>query len=112
VIVDALGTRAQSHRWQRSRRHPAEPLAAQVEPGADLADKGYDADSFINALKCAPSKLSSRQNQLTRSNKLRNLVERFFDARKHCRFIATRYHKIARNFLVGLQLGCGLTRLK
>jgi transposase len=66
------------------------------------------------ALKCAPSKLSSRQNQPARSNELyaeRNLVERF-NTLKHYRCIATRYHKTARNFLVGLQLGCGLARLK
>jgi O-antigen/teichoic acid export membrane protein len=28
----------------------AEPLAAQIDPGALLADKGYDADSFIDSL--------------------------------------------------------------
>ena len=41
----------------------------------------------------------------------RNLVERF-NTLKHYRGIATRYHKTARNFLVGLQLVCGLARLK
>ena len=41
----------------------------------------------------------------------RHLVERF-NTLKHDRGIATRYHKTARNFLVGLQLVCGLARLK
>jgi transposase len=34
----------------------------------------------------------------------RNLVERFFNQLKHFRAIATRYDKVARNFLAGLQL--------
>ena len=46
----------------------AESLAAQVEPDALLADKGYDADSFINSLEVRAIKLSFRQNQPARSN--------------------------------------------
>ena len=34
----------------------------------------------------------------------RNLVERFFNQLKHFRAIATRYDKLARNFLAGVQL--------
>jgi transposase len=34
----------------------------------------------------------------------RHLVERFFNKLKHCRAIATRYDKLARNFLAGVQL--------
>ena len=34
----------------------------------------------------------------------RNLVERFFNKLKHYRAIATRYDKLARNFLAGIQL--------
>jgi transposase len=34
----------------------------------------------------------------------RNLVERFFNLLKHFRAIATRYDKLARNFLAGVQL--------
>ena len=33
-----------------------------------------------------------------------NLVERFFNQLKHFRAIATRYDKLARNFLAGVQL--------
>jgi transposase len=36
----------------------------------------------------------------------RNLVERFFNKLKHFRAIATRYDKLARNFLAGVQLAC------
>ena len=34
----------------------------------------------------------------------RNLVERFFNKLKHFRAIATRYDKLARNFLAAIQL--------
>jgi transposase len=34
----------------------------------------------------------------------RNLVERFFNKIKHYRAIATRYDKLARNFLAAVQL--------
>ena len=53
MIVDALGnplalslTGGNAHDITQ-----AEPLAAQVQPGVLLADKGYDADSFINSLE-------------------------------------------------------------
>jgi transposase len=66
----------------------------------------------------APSKPSSRQNQPARSSGFatslyaeRDLVERFFNALKHYRDIATRYEKTARNFLAGLHLVCALAWL-
>ena len=36
----------------------------------------------------------------------RNLVERFFNKLKHFRGIATRHHKLARNFLAAIALAC------
>ena len=36
----------------------------------------------------------------------RNLVERFFNKLKHFRGIATRDHKLARNFLAAIALAC------
>ena len=41
----------------------------------------------------------------------RNLVERFFNKLKHFRAIATRYDKLARNFLAGVQLACAMILL-
>jgi hypothetical protein len=38
----------------------AEPLAALVEPEALLGDKGYEPTASSPALRCAPSRLSSR----------------------------------------------------
>jgi len=98
----------------------AATLAAQVEPKALLADKGYDADSFIDSLRVRairpviPPK-SNRKSQRDCDFALyreRNLVERFFNIIKHFRAIATRYEKTARNFLAGLHLVCALAWLK
>jgi transposase len=41
----------------------------------------------------------------------RNLVERFFNKIKHFRAIATRYDKLARNFLAGVHLACAIILL-
>jgi transposase len=41
----------------------------------------------------------------------RNLVERFFNMLKHFRAIATRYDKLARNFLAGVQLAAAMILL-
>ena len=58
VVVDALGnplkvslTKGQVHDITQ-----AELLTATITPDALLADKGYDADSFIKALKGAASR--------------------------------------------------------
>jgi transposase len=75
----------------------AEPLAAQVEPEALLGDKGYDADSFITSLEVRAIKVvippkSTRKVKRACDFALyaeRNLVERFFNAIKHYRGIAT-----------------------
>lgn len=85
-----------------------------------LADKGYDANSFIESLKLRtimpviPPK-SNRKIKRQCDFALyaeRNLVERFFNTIKHFRGIATRYEKTARNFLAGIHLACALTWLK
>ena len=39
------------------------------------------------------------------------LVERFFNKLKHFRAIATRYDKLATNFLAGVQLACAMILL-
>ena len=41
----------------------------------------------------------------------RNLIERFFNKLKHFRAIATRYDKLARNFLAGVQLAAAMILL-
>jgi transposase len=41
----------------------------------------------------------------------RNLVERFFNKLKHFRAVVTRYDKLARNFLAGVQLASAMILL-
>ena len=122
VIVDALGnplalslTGGQVHDITQ-----AQTLAAQVAPEAMLADKGYDADSFIDSLKVRkirPVIPPKANRKVARGCDFalyaeRNLVERFFNFIKPFRGIATRYEKTARNFLAGLHLVCALAWLK
>jgi transposase len=93
---------------------------ALVEPEAILADKGYDADHFVESLKVRAIKavIPPKANRKVKRDcdfalyAERNLVERFFNTIKHFRAIATRYEKTARNFLAGLHLVCALAWLK
>lgn len=122
AIVDALGnplavslTGGQVHDITE-----AETLAAQVEPEAMIADKAYDADGFIASLQArriAPVIPPKANRKVQRPCDFalyaeRNLIERFFNAIKHFRGIATRYEKTARNFLAGVHLACALAWLK
>ena len=122
AIVDALGnpitlslTGGQVHDINQ-----AELLTAQIQAGALIGDKGYDADSYIHSLQKRDIKVvippkSNRKSKRKCDFALyreRNLVERFFNIIKHFRGIATRYEKTARNFLAGLQLVCALVWLK
>jgi transposase len=97
----------------------AEPLIENVDPRALLADKAYDADLLIDTLKrreispVIPPK-ANRKNPRACDFTLyceRNLVERFFNKLKHFRAIATRYDKLARNFLAGVQLASAMILL-
>jgi transposase len=90
----------------------AEPLLENADPGALIGDKAFDADALINALEerditpVIPPK-ANRKVQRDCDYALyceRNLIERFFNKIKHFRAIATRYDKLARNFLAAVQL--------
>jgi len=97
----------------------AEPLLADTDPAALIGDKAYDADAFINILakrKITPVIPSHprRATPLPCDFALyceRNLVERFFNKLKHFRAIATRYDKLARNFLAGVHLASAIILL-
>ena len=122
MIVDALGnplalslTGGQVHDITQ-----ADALLALVEPEALLADKGYDADRFVESLTARAIEVvippkSNRKVKRDCDFALyceRNIVERFFNMIKHFRAIATRYEKTAQNFLAGLHLVCALAWLK
>jgi transposase len=114
ALVDALGnpfslmlTPGQDHDLTC-----AQPLLDTADPRACIGDKAYDADRLIDTLEereiipVIPPKANRKVKRdcdfaLYRE---RNLIERFFNKIKHYRAIATRYDKLARNFLAAVQL--------
>src|SRR5262245_15574717 len=91
----------------------ASKLLSRLKSGAMLlADRGYDAD-WIRALVCqrgAWANIPPRRNRKDAHcfspylYRARNLVERFFNKIKQCRRVATRYDKLAANYLAFIQL--------
>jgi transposase len=115
AVVDAQGlpirlglTAGQAHGGQ-----VADKLLDQLSPHTIvLADKAYDADR-IRALieeQGATPNIPAKSNRRWKpcfSKHLyhkRNLIERFFSKLKHFRRVATRYDKLAANFLAMIQL--------
>jgi len=94
----------------------AEPLIENVDPDALIGDKAYDADPFVEILtqRDITPVIPSRANRKTpRACDFalycqRNLIERFFSQLKQFRAIATRYDKLARNFLAAVQLASAI----
>ena len=120
--MDALGNplRVSLTKGQVHDITQAETLTEDIAAQSMLADKGYDADSFIQSLEVRgitvviPPK-SNRKIKRDCDFALyaeRNLVERFFCTIKHFRGIATRYEKTARNVLAGVHLACAWVWLK
>jgi transposase len=77
-----------------------------------LADRGYDADwirAFVNQ-QAAWANIPPKENRKDpicfspRLYRARNLVERFFNKIKQCRRTATRYDKLAANYLAFIKL--------
>ena len=97
----------------------AEPLLAAADPEALIGDKAYDADPLLATLAArdiAPVIPPKANRKAPRAcdfalYRERNLVERFFNKLKHFRAIATRYDKLARNFLAGIQLASAIILL-
>ena len=97
----------------------AEPLLDEADPEALIADKAYDADALLDRLaqrEITPVIPPKANRKIPRTcdfalYRERNLVERFFNKLKHFRAIATRYDKLARNFLAGIQLACAIILL-
>ena len=90
----------------------AQDLIENADPEALIADKAYDADSLIDSLaerEITPVIPPKSNRKIKRDcdfalYRERNLIERFFNKIKHFRAIATRYDKLARNFLAAVQL--------
>ena len=86
--------------------------ADQLLPGlaadALLADKAYDADDRVLAAAEVTAVIPPKCNRVVQREydrewyQARHLIENFFQKLKQYRAIATRYDKLARNFLAGV----------
>jgi len=78
-----------------------------------LGDRGYDADWFRDALQekgikpCIPGRKS--RNEPIKYDKRRNRIKIMFGRLKDWRRVATRYDKLATNFLPGILLAAVIT---
>ncbi|ACC76654.1 hypothetical protein Bphy_7770 (plasmid) [Paraburkholderia phymatum STM815] len=89
-------------------------LVEHLRTGAVIADKGYDSDAFVQAIRATHAKvvIPPRSNRKTKRRydrglyRTRNLVERFFNRIKHFRRVSTRYDKLADSYLVFASLAC------
>ncbi len=90
----------------------ARTLIEGLSTTAVIGDKGYDADALIAYIQAmgAEAVIPPRSNRTEQraydrhAYKDRNLVERFFNRLKQFRRMATRYEKLARNFVSLLNL--------
>ncbi len=121
ALVDALGNPVELMLTpgQANDLICAQPLLEESDPEALIGDTAYDADVFIEALaerQITPVIPSHPRRKKPRPCDFalyceRNLVERFFNKLEHFRAIATRYDKLARNFLAGVQLASAIILL-
>jgi transposase len=88
-------------------------LLQDLPPGSDVvADRGYDSNATLGLIEQAGARAhipTPCRRRVQRSvdaaiYRQRNLVERFFNKLKHFRRIATRFDKLARNFLAAVLL--------
>ena len=87
-------------------------LAARPAPRRLIADKGYDANSLRCSLQAQQTEAvipstASRKRLIPYDHQAyreRNKIERAFCALKDFRRIATRYDKLARNFLAAAEI--------
>ena len=118
AAVDALGNpvRLLLSAGQASEYGQANALIEGFEADYVLADKGYDSDDFVQVITATgavavipPRKNRNEPREYDRElYKERNLVERLFQKLKQFRRIATRYERLARNYLAMLYLAGSL----
>ena len=97
----------------------APDLLDGVACGALIGDKGYDADALIERLRQAGVDvvIPPKDNRAVKRAcdyvlyKERNLIERLFQKMKQFRAIATRYDKLATNFLGAVRLVAAVLQL-
>ena len=123
ALVDANGmpiaiklTEGQAHDGRSAADMLDDLQAGQIL----LADRAYDSDALRAAMTgrgaWANIKPMPRRVNIPAFSawlyRYRNLVERFFNKLKHSRRIATRYDKLARNFLAAVALAAIRIRIR
>lgn len=114
AATDALGNpvRLLLTAGQASEYGQANALIEGLRADYILADRGYDSNEFIETIQKSGAKpvIPPRKNRKVpraydaHIYKERNLVERFFQKIKNFRRIATRYERLARNYLSMLNI--------
>jgi len=88
-------------------------LLHDLPPDSDVvADRGYDSNATLDfiAQRKARAHIPTPSRRIVQRSidkaiyRQRNLVERFFGKLKHFRRVATRFDKLARNFLAAVLL--------
>ena len=98
---------------QASDKTTAPELVGPLALSGDVvADRGYFARAVADAIEASgarahiPSQSNVRVRRSVDPNlyRRRNVIERYFNKLKHFRGVATRYQKLARNFLAAVLL--------
>lgn len=98
---------------QASDKAAVGALIEGLPPARDVvADRGYDARAILELIEATGARghiPTQRDRKVQRTvdpalYRQRNLVERFFNKLKHFRRVATRFDKLARNFLAAVLL--------
>ena len=116
AAVDALGNplRLLLSAGQVADIEQASSLIEGIRATAVIADKGYDSNALVQTIQAAgalaviPPRSNRKQLRHFDSHlyKDRNLIERFFNRLKQFRRAASRFEKLALNYLSILNLVC------
>ena len=122
VAVDGLGNPVALHLspGQEADVTHAPALLAGHEPGAVIADKGYDSAALVGAITgrgaeaVIPSRKSCKEQRALDRHlyRERNQAERFINRVKHYRRVATRYDKKDQNYLAFVQVASIMVLLR
>lgn len=111
VDQDGLPLRLVLSAGQASDKAAVADLIEGLPPAKALvADRGYDAKAIVDlvAAKGGSAHIPTQKDRKVQRSvdpalyRQRNLVERFFCKLKHFRRVATRFDKLARNFLTAV----------
>lgn len=121
VDGDGLPLRLVVSPGQASDKAAVAELLDGLPPARDVvADRGYDARAILERIEATGARghiptQRDRKEQRSVDRQIyrqRNLVERFFNKLKHFRRIATRFDKLARNYLAAVLLASIRIRLR